>query len=204
VNGFRQRFRDQVRDEVKDVALTQLAEGGVEAVSINAIARALGVSGPSLYRYFASRDALLTELVVDAYADLEAAVSGAADLSAFATRFRGWALAHPARYRLLFAAPPEGRDEVPDAIIDASVALMRTLVPLIGAAAPAPPAALRAELERWARCRDLDVSPAVGLRAVLAWSRLHGFVSLEIEGNFASMGLDADKLFAAELAVLDA
>jgi AcrR family transcriptional regulator len=57
VNGFRQRFRDQVRDEVKDVALTQLAEGGVEAVSINAIARALGVSGPSLYRYFASRDA---------------------------------------------------------------------------------------------------------------------------------------------------
>jgi hypothetical protein len=93
---------------------------------------------------------------------------------------------------------------VPDAIIDASVALVRTLVPLIGAAAPAPPAALRAELERWARCRDLDVSPAVGLRAVLAWSRLHGFVSLEIEGNFASMGLDADKLFAAELAVLDA
>jgi AcrR family transcriptional regulator len=204
MEGLRQRFRAQVRDEVKDVALTQLAEGGVEAVSINAIARALGVSGPSLYRYFASRDALLTELVVDAYADLEAAVTGAADLGAFATRFRGWALAHPARYRLLFAAPPAGRDQLPEAIIDASVKLMRTLVPLVPGPAPAPSASLRAELERWARARDLDVTPAVGLRAILVWSRLHGFVSLEVEGNFASMGLDADKLFAAELAALAA
>jgi hypothetical protein len=41
-------------------------------------------------------------------------------------------------------------------------------------------------------------------RAVTMWSRMHGHVSLEIEGNFASMGLDADKLFAAELAVRDA
>jgi AcrR family transcriptional regulator len=204
MNELRQRFRAQVRDDVKEVALTQLAQGGVEAVSINAIARALGVSGPSLYRYFAGRDALLTELVVDAYADLEAAVAGAADLAAFATRFRGWALGQPARYRLLFAAPPEGRDQVPVAVFDASVALMRTLVPLIPATAPPPPAALRAELERWARARDLDVTPAVGLRAILVWSRLHGFLSLEIEGNFASMGLDADQLFAAELAVLGA
>jgi AcrR family transcriptional regulator len=204
MNELRQRFRAQVREDVKEVALAQLAQGGVEAVSINAIARALGVSGPSLYRYFAGRDALLTELVVDAYADLEAAVTGAVDLTAFAMRFRGWAQAHPARYRLLFAAPPEGRDQLPDAIIDASVKLMRTLVPLIPPTAPAPPVALRAELERWAHARDLDVTPAVGLRAILIWSRLHGFVSLEIEGNFTSMDLDADKLFAAELAVLGA
>ena len=34
------------------------------------------------------------------------------------------------------------------------------------------------------------------------WSRLHGFISLEIGGNFASMGLDADALFEAELAEL--
>ena len=33
-------------------------------------------------------------------------------------------------------------------------------------------------------------------RAVTLWSRLHGHVSLEIEGNFASMGLDPDVLYA--------
>jgi AcrR family transcriptional regulator len=200
VSELRQRYRAHVRDEIKDVALSQLAQGGVSAVSINAIARTLGVTGPGLYRYFRNRGALLTELVVDAYRDLEAAVAGAPDLAAFATRFRAWAHEQPSRYRLLFAAPPEGEDELPEAIVDASVALMRTLVPLLPAAAPAPPADLRSELERWAQGRDLDVAPAVGLRAIVVWARLHGFVSLEIEGNFASMGLDADKLFAAELA----
>ena len=40
------------------------------------------------------------------------------------------------------------------------------------------------------------------LRPVLVWSRLHGLVSLELGGNFASMGLDADELFEAELRAL--
>jgi hypothetical protein len=37
---------------------------------------------------------------------------------------------------------------------------------------------------------------------VLAWSRLHGFVSREIAGNYASMGIDPDQLFEAELSRL--
>jgi AcrR family transcriptional regulator len=44
---------------------------------VNVIAEELGVSGPALYRYFAGRDALLTELIVDAYADLAAALTAA-------------------------------------------------------------------------------------------------------------------------------
>ena len=55
-------------------ALRQLAEGGPQALSLNAIAKELGVSGPALYRYFAGRDELLTELVADAYDDLGAAL----------------------------------------------------------------------------------------------------------------------------------
>jgi hypothetical protein len=42
------------------------------------------------------------------------------------------------------------------------------------------------------------------LRAVLIWSRLHGLVSLEIAGNFASMGIDPDQVFEAQLATLAA
>src|SRR5947209_20365292 len=108
-SGIRDRFRAQVRDEVKQVALRQLAEGGPQALSVNAIAKELGVSGPALYRYFAGRDELLTELVTDAYHDLTAALATAARnrrqrppqrLRALAAAYRAWARAEPHRYRL--------------------------------------------------------------------------------------------------------
>ena len=44
-----------------------------------------------------------------------------------------------------------------------------------------------------------DIDPAVALRAILIWSRLHGLVSLEIAGNFTSMGIDPGQLFEAQL-----
>jgi hypothetical protein len=37
---------------------------------------------------------------------------------------------------------------------------------------------------------------------VLIWSRLHGLVSLEIAGNFASMGIDPGQVFEAQLGTL--
>ena len=54
--------------------------------------------------------------------------------------------------------------------------------------------------------RDLAeaADPATALRAVLAWSRLHGFVSLEIAGDYASMNIDPDQLFEIQLATLTA
>jgi hypothetical protein len=47
--------------------------------------------------------------------------------------------------------------------------------------------------------RGIDAKPAHSLRAVLLWSCLHGFVSLELAGTFESLGLSADALFAAAL-----
>src|SRR3954463_3621216 len=75
----RARYREQNRAEIKQIALRQLAEGGTAAVALTRIAKEVGPSGPALYRYFDSRDALLTDLIRDAYADLAAAVSAAAD-----------------------------------------------------------------------------------------------------------------------------
>jgi hypothetical protein len=51
----------------------------------------------------------------------------------------------------------------------------------------------------WSHERGADASPALALRAITLWARLHGHVSLEIGGNFASMGLDPDALFEAAL-----
>jgi hypothetical protein len=68
--------------------------------------------------------------------------------------------------------------------------------------APRPTKVLAAELTLWARSRGTRVDAASGLRAVLAWSRLHGFIGLEIAGNYKSMGLNPDGLFEAELSRL--
>jgi AcrR family transcriptional regulator len=207
---IRHRYRTQVRDEIKRAALRQLAEGGSDALSINAIAKELGVSGPALYRYFNGRDELLTELVVDAYDDLGDAVGLAAArtrgrsardrLRALARAYREWALAHPHRYGLLFAEPIPGYDAHAQRLVAASQRAMNVLVGVLDVEdAGAPSAALARELKRWARTRGIGASAPVALRAVQVWTRLHGFVSLEIGGNFTSMQLDPDKLFRAEL-----
>ncbi|AGL14115.1 TetR family transcriptional regulator [Actinoplanes sp. N902-109] len=184
-----------MRVEVKDAALRQLAEGGATALSLNAIAKELGVSGPALYRYFAGRDALLTELILDAYADLTDALRAApADLAAQAAAYRNWALAQPHRYRLLFSAPLPGYDAHDERLVAAGQRAMDVLL-ASAAPGPQPPADLARQFTAWSGAAD----PAAALHAVTWWSRLHGFVSLEIEGNFASMGLDADLLFASTM-----
>lgn len=197
-SGIRDRFRAQMRREVKDAALRQLAEGGPQALSLNAIAKELGVSGPALYRYFAGRDALLTELVLDAYADLTAALLAAPRRTAeLATAYRAWAVAQPHRYRLLFTPLPgyDGSDQ------RLAVAARTAMDPLLEAAGPGavPEPALAGQLRAWARTAD----PAVSLHALTVWSRLHGFVSLEIGGHLTAMGLEPDLFFAEELRSLD-
>jgi AcrR family transcriptional regulator len=108
----RERQRRETLAEIKARAMDQVAAGGAAAVSLNAIARAMGMSPAALYRYFASRDALLAELVVDAYGSLADALQeaaggagedGAAErLATVARTYRSWALGHPNEYLLIF------------------------------------------------------------------------------------------------------
>lgn len=71
-----------------------------------------------------------------------------------------------------------------------------------GAAEPSGP--LASELTAWAQPRDSRIDAATALRAVLTWSQLHGIVSLEIAGNFASMSIDAGQLFEIQLTAITA
>ena len=215
---MRERYRAQVRGEVKQAALRQLAQSGPAGLSVSAIGKQLGVSGPALYRYFASRDELLTELVIDAYNDLADALRTAAGqpasqqprarFEALARAYRSWALAQPHRYRLLYGPPLPGYDAHAQRLVDASQAAMNQLLGVLcelgDRAAPAPPQPLASQLTAWTLAHDPDIDPATALRAVLTWSRLHGLVSLEIAGNFTSMGIDPDQVFEAQLSTLTA
>jgi AcrR family transcriptional regulator len=210
----RERFRAQIRDEIKQVALGQLAELGPAGVSVNAIGKELGVSGPALYRYFASRDELLTELVIDAYDDLAAALKAAlatapkrgprGRFEAIARAYRAWAIAQPHRYRLLYGPPLPGYDAHARRLIEASKASMDLLVEALPPDSGSTPPArgLASQASDWATDRGVQADAVTAVRAMLTWSRLHGFVSLEIDGNYASMGIDPDALFEIELSTL--
>src|SRR5260370_14832535 len=138
---MRERYRAQVRGEVKQAALRQLAESGPAGLSVSAIGKQLGVSGPALYRYFASRDELLTELVIDAYDDLADALRAAASqpagleprprFEALARAYRSWALAQPHRYRLLYGPPLPGYNAHAQRLVDASQAAMNQLLSVL-------------------------------------------------------------------------
>jgi AcrR family transcriptional regulator len=209
----RERYRQQVRDEIKTHAWTQVATAGASALSLNAIAKQMGISGPALYRYYSSRDELITELILDAYRDLADACQTAvgtartptARLSAGADALRKWALAAPHRYLLIYGTPVPGYAAPPETTAIAASIMNLLLAAFAELDGPAGrPAKAIATLDRhlathrdWAAA--VPGAPAGALRrALLFWTRLHGVLSLEVAGGFGGMGFDPALLYAAE------
>ncbi|WP_369272329.1 TetR/AcrR family transcriptional regulator [Streptomyces sp. R11] len=204
----RERYRAQVRTEIKQRAWEQIATAGASALSLNAIAKQMGMSGPALYRYFSGRDELITELVRDAYRSLadtfRAAWEADADLTGLAHALRSWALEDPHRYFLIYGTPVPGY-HAPDDTTAISSEIMATILDACAAlptempsASPATPFDAHLEGHRdWAGGHPAP--PAALHRALAFWSRLHGVLSLELAGQFSGMGFDPAQLFAAEL-----
>ncbi|GGL94427.1 TetR family transcriptional regulator [Streptomyces fumigatiscleroticus] len=200
----RERYRAQVRAEIKERAWEQIATAGASALSLNAIAKKMGMSGPALYRYYAGRDELITELVRDAYRSLadtfHAASASGPDVATLAHALRGWALADPQRYFLVYGTPVPGY-HAPEDITAIASEVMAVLLDACAAPppdAPATPFGTHLEGHRhWAG--DHPAPPAVLHRALTFWTRLHGLLSLELAGHFTGMGFDPALLFAAEL-----
>ncbi|WP_328327699.1 MULTISPECIES: TetR/AcrR family transcriptional regulator [unclassified Streptomyces] len=200
----RERYRAQVRAEIKQHAWEQIASAGTSALSLNAIAKQMGMSGPALYRYFAGRDELITELIREAYRSLADAVRAASgsgpDLAAAAHAMRAWALDDPHRYFLVYGTPVPGY-HAPDDITAIASEIMAALLDAC-AALPSdhPPTPFETHLEdhrEWAHGHPAP--PAALHRALTVWTRLHGVLSLELAGHFTGMGIDPGQLFAAEL-----
>jgi AcrR family transcriptional regulator len=200
----RERYRSQVRAEIKEHAWEQIATTGTSALSLNAIAKRMGMTGPALYRYYANRDELITELIRDACRSLadtlrSASVAGAG-LAVLAHAVRAWALEDPQRYLLIYGTPVPGYH----APADTTAISSKIMAMLLDAASTAPrerPATpFETHLERhrgWAG--DHPASPAVLHQALSFWTRVHGVLSLELSGHFAGMGFDPALLFASEL-----
>ncbi|MFC8141844.1 TetR/AcrR family transcriptional regulator [Streptomyces paradoxus] len=203
----RERYRAQVRAEIKERAWEQIAAAGASALSLNAIAKQMGMSGPALYRYFRGRDELITELVRDAYRSLAdtigAAAKDGAEVAALAHALRGWALEDPQRYFLVYGTPVPGYHAPDDITAIASEIMALLLDACAGVAADAPATPFGTHLEEnreWAGGHPAP--PAALHRALTFWTRLHGVLSLELAGHFTGMRFDPAQLFAAEAGAL--
>ena len=192
-------------------ASAQLAEIGPAALSVRQIARDLDMASSAVYRYFPSRDALLTALLIRAFDDLGDAVEDG-DASAarddhrgrwrgLALGLRGWAVAHPHEYALTYGSPVPGYAAPQDTIASATrvaTALLR-LVADAHAAGRTPGAPTRrataAELASIAPLRSFvtdELDEGYAVRGLMAWATLFGNISLELFGHMFRGVLDYD------------
>jgi len=208
--GLRARMRLELTVEIKQEARRQLAAEGASGLSLRAVTRALGMASSAIYRYFPSRDDLLTALIVDAY-DAIGAAAEAADARnarhdyggrwrAVGLAIRSWALDHPHEYALVYGSPVPGYRAPEDTIGPASrvTFVLATLVdeaalagelapPDFGPALPPLDVGVLAESRRLADLAFPHAPDEVVVRAVIAWTQLFGMISFELFGHFHSV-----------------
>ncbi|MFG3548793.1 TetR/AcrR family transcriptional regulator [Streptomyces sp. NPDC047725] len=198
--GARARARIEVTAAIKDEARRQLAEEGAAKLSLRAVARELGLASSALYRYFPSRDDLLTALIIDAYDAIGAAAEAARDAAvgegparrwtSVCEAARGWALAHPHEYALIYGSPVPGYT-APQDTVRAAARVGQVLIGIAreahqgrGLALPVLPDELRPEANRMAADLAPDLPPQVVAALVAAWAELFGLIGFEVFGQF--------------------
>jgi AcrR family transcriptional regulator len=196
--------RLRLTDQILSAARAQLATEGSSGLSLRAIARELGMASSAVYRYFPSRDELLTALIIEAYNGLGEATEVAEstiDRADLKGRFRetcravrNWALDHPHQYALIYGSPVPGYKAPTDTVLPATrVSTVMTLILvdglLGGHIAPevldepldAPALAAIAPLLSQV---PAEVPPGLLVRGVLVLAALYGTVSFELFGQF--------------------
>ncbi len=221
----RRQARDELTRRIVEAAREQLVGDGAAGLSVRAVARQLGMASSAVYRYVASRDELLTLLIIEAYDSLGAAAERAerrverSDLTgrwmATCRAVRAWARRHPHEYTLIYGSPVPGYAAPQDTIGPASrvgVLLAGVLLDGIRTGAwQAPPLSEQARvptaaIEPIRSFFPADVPDQVVARAVMAWTYLFGAVSFELFGHRHNVVADPlalrEAFFAAEMAVI--
>ena len=215
--GLRARVRAELTQEIKEEARRQLAEAGAASLSLRAVAREVGMVSSGIYRYFKSRDQLLTALIIDAYDDLGVSVE-AADVWLPTHRVRptverllpcgaSLGVAHPHEYALSTVrpfpaiAPLRTPSSQPAGNPGTGRPSSATRPAPVGFEAPSSP--------NWRRTSRSSGSRGVPhgsialhgvpmdaiIRALEAWTQLFGAVNFEIFGRLIGTVEDVDALF---------
>jgi AcrR family transcriptional regulator len=219
--GKRRESREQIEAQIIEFGRRHLVDHGAAGLSLRAIARDLGMVSSAVYRYVSSRDELLTLLLVDAYADLADAVDRARDSAAelwsddviaIARAARRWAVAHPARWALLYGSPVPGYHapaertvavgtRVVGAFLDAVAAGIATGdIRLTNDVAPQP---MSSDFERLRQEFGFPGDDHVVAKCFLLWAGVVGAISLEVFGQYGADTLtDPEAMFDVQVRLL--
>lgn len=215
----RQRARLEITAEILAAARARLSDTGPGELSLRAVARDVGMVSSAVYRYFPSRNDLLTALLIEAYDELgraaEAADDAVSDRSDHTTRWmetcratRRWAIEHPHDYALLYGSPVAGYAAPQDTVAPATRVIVR-LVTIVIAAAPTQAAvtpstaypfdqavrgATQAIADLGGPAADDAPAETVG-RTLMAWSTLFGTISFELWGHLVGSVNDHEAYF---------
>jgi len=200
----REVARAAVLADISTAARRQLAEQGAAALSLRLIARELGMVSSGIYRYVASRDELLTRLIIETYeelgAHLEAALQGKpatprARWQRVASALRAWALAHPHDYALLYGSPVPDYAAPTDTIAPATRVYAALAAPLRDRAPDAEPAGSLAPL-------GLALDDDAANVALGVWMQCFGMVSFEVFGHTYGVIHDHDRFYTERIDAL--
>ncbi|MFC0628171.1 TetR/AcrR family transcriptional regulator [Kribbella deserti] len=199
----RDRARAELTHEIKEAARRQLITGGAEQLSLRAVARELGMVSSALYRYYPSRDELLTALIIDAYEALgdvaeKAAAAGnprnyRARWRAVCRAIRDWAVENPQEYALIYGSPVAGYN-APQSTVDPASRIPLALIGIAREAhaanhlgTPYGPvmmsATLRKQLHALAEFVEAGLPVEILGRLIIAWTQLFGMISFELFGH---------------------
>lgn len=213
----RERARAELTREIKDEARRQLASSSADALSLRAVARELGMVSSALYRYFPSRDDLLTALIIDAYDALgDAAEQAEQEVDRPDVRgrwragchgVRAWSREHPHEYALIYGSPVPGYQAPQQTVASAArvallmVGVLRDAFAAGRLAVPADPRPLTPVLAGQAAALAATVAPelppTVLVTAIMAWTQLFGMISFELFGQLVGSVDPSDEFFAA-------
>jgi AcrR family transcriptional regulator len=214
--GARARVRAEVTHELLAIAKQHLGIHGAAALSLRAVARDAGMVSSAVYRYFPSRDDLLTALIVDGFEQV-AETTARADASVRRNDLRGrwmaigravqaWAIEHPHEYSLIYGTPIPGY-AAPEATIVPVQRAAATMVAILsdgvasGAITSQARALSRAEKAALAPVQTAfpDLPPDTLARGLLAWMSLFGMISFELFGHLHNVVDDKAVFFEHEL-----
>jgi len=207
-----------LQEAIKETAWSQISKVGAPALSLRAIARELKITAPAIYNYFPDRDALVTALIMDAYrsfGDWQFEGRDSAPLGEHAKRLKGigvayrnWAHEYPQRYQLIFGTPIPGYVYPAETVFPASSHAITPLFSVVEEIRLAEKLIIKSfkpvkkeyepHFEMW-RTSMGSLHPQTHFVAMLIWSRVHGIVSLELQGNIPLFGEDGHALFLAQV-----
>lgn len=218
VRPIRKKQIPNLQEGIKDTAWKQIAAFGAPALSLRAIARDLKISAPAIYNYFPDRDALVTALIIDAFTSFGDSQLAARDsvseedlvgrFKAIGLAYRDWAHTYPQRYQLIFGTPIPGYEYPVEKVFPSSARSIMALFSVVENfratgkltinTYPTVKKEYQAHFDLW-RSQIGDLHPISHFVAMVIWSRVHGIVSLEIQGKLPPFGKKGDELYLFEL-----